>query len=418
MIRPKFSLLWHPRLTCCRMTTVPLTTPQRERPRILLFTTRTDGRHWGGSALRFAQTRHALSRLGDVTVLLYDDLPTERDRPVDDDEVILLGKPALRRPDRFLHALNGFLGWSRVMDALFLGRWAETTSIYWDGVDVVWFFKMSTMLRWRRRIPREIAVVVDFDDLEERTRLHRLGALHHLDAWMTSKLRRRLSRRADTVCVCSLTDERRLNLSNVVVLPNTAPTSKLPIADALPRQPRLLFVGRLGYPPNLDAVTWFAEQVLPRVRAVVPSVEIRVVGPESHLLDPLLHTKIDIRGAAPTLDEHYAWSQVCVAPLRAGSGTRVKILEAMAMGRPVVSTSVGVEGIEAEPGRDLIVADGVDSFAKACIEVLTDRQRAERLAQAGRELVETRYSTQASDDAVCAAVAGARKRRSTRLVRR
>jgi glycosyltransferase involved in cell wall biosynthesis len=148
------------------------------------------------------------------------------------------------------------------------------------------------------------------------------------------------------------------------------------------------------YPPNAEGVYWFATRVFPTVRRALPDVQFNVVGsrPQS-TIRRLANAESGIAVIGYVADLHAILRQsgVLVVPVHSGSGMRVKILEAFARGIPVVSTSVGVEGIDAVSPQHLLVADDPEGFAEAVIRVLADVPEAERLAHAGRRLVEERY---------------------------
>lgn len=388
------------------------------RPRIVIVTTRSDDRHLGGSAIRFGLTRRALEQLGDVSVMLFDDVPAEVHRGGRVGDLAVIRRRTRRRPDRALVALNGLAARAAWLDRMIQGRWTPDRPVPTDDVDLLWFFKMSTRVRWQGGTPPSTAVVVDFDDLEERTRSHRGRLTAAVDRWGTLGLRRRLARHADVVSVCSDDDRARAGTSRAAVLPNAVAGSDPARNTRLPPGPQVLFVGRLDYLPNREAVEWFVVEVLPIIRRARPDVRVRVVGPGAVHLDPAVAECVDAVGAVSEVAEHYEWSRICVAPLFTGSGTRVKILEAMSFGRPVVATRLGAEGIDARPGVDLLVADDARSFAAACLSLLHPRGPADAVAASGRALVDSRYSPAAFTDAVARIVAAARSRRDARMARR
>ena len=206
-------------------------------------------------------------------------------------------------------------------------------------------------------------------------------------------------RRFDRVTVVS--DEDRRGLELAAGAPLTA--AVIPIAvdtDALAFRPRqddarhVVSVATMFYPPNAEGVLWFARDVFPRIRQRLTDVEFIVVGsrpPPSirELAKP--GTGVVVTGYVADLEPIFRRAAVTVVPLNAGSGMRVKILEAFSRGIPVVSTSVGVEGIDARPGEHLVVADDVESFARGVIDVIEDDALAGRLAGAARNLVVDRY---------------------------
>jgi glycosyltransferase involved in cell wall biosynthesis len=157
---------------------------------------------------------------------------------------------------------------------------------------------------------------------------------------------------------------------------------------------RILHLGTMYWPPNVDAVHWFATEVLPLVRKRLPGVGFDVVGtrpPREIARLAANDAAIDVPGFVEQLAPWIERAGVFVVPLRAGSGMRVKILEAMARGLAVVTTRIGCEGIEVEHEREVLIADEPAAFAEATVRVLEDRRLASQLAENGRRLVRQRY---------------------------
>ena len=157
---------------------------------------------------------------------------------------------------------------------------------------------------------------------------------------------------------------------------------------------RLVFSGSMDWHPNEDAIFYFNEAILPRIRARVPEVSLTVVGrnPSDRLRDLAARAGITVTGTVDDVRPHIDEAEVYVVPLRAGSGTRLKIFEALAMAKPVVSTTVGAEGLALTHGRDVLLADAPDDFADAVVSLLGDPQRRAAIGRAGRELVEMHFS--------------------------
>lgn len=155
----------------------------------------------------------------------------------------------------------------------------------------------------------------------------------------------------------------------------------------------LLFVGVIGYPPNADAVLYFCGSILPIIRRAIPDVRLFVVGhaPPVEIRALGSSPEVVVTGAVEDPVPYYSRARVCVVPLRAGGGTRLKILEAMALGRPVVTTSIGCEGIDVVDGEHLLIADTPEAFAQSVIRALSDGALRERITSSGRRLVEERY---------------------------
>lgn len=161
--------------------------------------------------------------------------------------------------------------------------------------------------------------------------------------------------------------------------------------------PYLLFTGTLDYRPNIDAVTWFTHEVLPLVQLADPGTRFVVVGrnPTREVLACAEQPGVEIVGEVEDVRPWFNGAAVYVVPMRIGGGVRLKVLEALAMEQAVISTPMGVEGIEGlQPGVHAQVIDQPGSFAAQIGHVLNDRLLARRLGQAGRALVETRYDWQ------------------------
>ena len=158
-----------------------------------------------------------------------------------------------------------------------------------------------------------------------------------------------------------------------------------------PDEEAIVFTGAMDYWPNIDAVVWFAREILPRVRAAVPSALFCIVGsnPAPEVAQLARLPGVRVTGRVDDVRPYVRHAAVAVAPLRLARGVQNKVLEAMACGRATVVTSQALEGIEAEAGRDVVLADSGPDFAEAVTRLL--RQRDFRLESAARALVESRY---------------------------
>jgi glycosyltransferase involved in cell wall biosynthesis len=172
-------------------------------------------------------------------------------------------------------------------------------------------------------------------------------------------------------------------------------------------EPRLLFLGGLHWPPNADALATFVRDIWPLVRAERPDATLTSVGRDDHpaAAECRAAPGVHLTGWVASIDPFVQASRVLVVPMRAGSGMRVKILEAMARGMPIVSTSVGCEGIGVTHGRHLLVADTPHQFAAAVLQVLKDDELAARLAREARALVMAQYDVAAVRTKVLSAFA-------------
>jgi glycosyltransferase involved in cell wall biosynthesis len=171
-------------------------------------------------------------------------------------------------------------------------------------------------------------------------------------------------------------------------------------------EPRVLFLGGLHWPPNADALVTFVRDIWPRVRTARPDATLTSIGRDDHPAADICRAApaVTVVGWVPDIDPFVRQSRVLVVPMRAGSGMRVKILEAMARGLPVVSTAVGCEGIDIVPGRHLLVEDDPSRFADAVARVLNDDVLAASLASEARALVMARYDVTAVSNALLGAL--------------
>ena len=154
------------------------------------------------------------------------------------------------------------------------------------------------------------------------------------------------------------------------------------------------FVGSMDWYPNEDAAIFLIDEILPRLRERIPRVVVRIVGrdPSARLRAAAAREGVTVTGTVADVRPYIADAAVLVVPIRIGGGTRLKIFEALAMGKAVVSTTVGAEGLPLVPGRHFMAADDPVAFADAIILLLRDPSRRRELGAAGRELVDTDHS--------------------------
>jgi len=195
---------------------------------------------------------------------------------------------------------------------------------------------------------------------------------------------------------CMFTSERDRDMAieagcrtSVAVVPNGVDVTEF-VPRPQPSGSDIVFVGADFY-PNTDALRFYADEVLPEVRRQRPTARLVVVGAASNALRDRTREGVELIGTVADVRDHLAGAAVVIAPLRIGGGTRLKILEALAMARPVVATSIGAEGIDAIRGHDLLIADDASSLAHQTVRVLADTELARSIGDAGRRLVERRY---------------------------
>ncbi|UCG24675.1 MAG: glycosyltransferase [Chloroflexota bacterium] len=186
---------------------------------------------------------------------------------------------------------------------------------------------------------------------------------------------------ADHVVAVSEEDRRlieKLGLkSPISVIPNSIDVADYAPDEAMPKDIDLLFVGKMDYRPNVDAVLWFADAIWPRVRQERPNVSWAVVGrePHSRLQSIARQEGVTITGRVERIQPYFQRSRLFIMPFRVGSGTRLKLIEAMASGLAIISTAVGAEGFSVRSGEQLLIAEEPEDFAAAILELLDDRDR-------------------------------------------
>lgn len=156
---------------------------------------------------------------------------------------------------------------------------------------------------------------------------------------------------------------------------------------------RMVFTGSMDWRPNQDAMIWFVEEILPLIRKERPKAELYIVGRRPPRKVEALNDRpgVTVTGRVPDVRRYVAEASVYVVPLRIGGGSRLKILEAMAMKKAVVSTSVGAEGIETVDGETILLADGAEAFARRVLDVMTGRVDTKPIANRAHHLVESTY---------------------------
>jgi sugar transferase (PEP-CTERM/EpsH1 system associated) len=198
---------------------------------------------------------------------------------------------------------------------------------------------------------------------------------------------------------CVLTSERERAVVNreaptvsTAVMPNGVALDYFQPAVSAPAPGSIVFTGLMTYRPNADGVSFFIRRILPAVRASREEATFTAVGwglPDD--VRPLLGDGVTHTGRVDDIRPYLAKASVVVVPLRIGSGTRLKVLEALAMAKPVVSTTIGCEGLDLAHGEHLLIADDPDEFARSVVRLLDDRAEAVALGRRGRALVQSRY---------------------------
>ncbi len=227
------------------------------------------------------------------------------------------------------------------------------------------------------------------------------------DAWRLSRFEPRTVARFDhTIAVSNGDADRLLRMSGSdhVTPVRTGVDLDAYTASPLPDDPSplLVYTALMSYQPNIDAMRWFCAESWPLIVAAVPAARFRIVGrnPAPEVL-ALRSESVDVTGEVESVAKHLRAASLAVVPLRAGSGTRLKIFEAMAAGRPVVSTSLGAVGLDVKDGHDIVLADDADGMASECIELLRSRSRAQRIGAAAARTAATHAWPEVAKDFEC-----------------
>jgi len=278
---------------------------------------------------------------------------------------------------RFVHVFKN----TRLLDKI------DHPHIYWDLDELPWFARDPRRNSHLNKPEKCISV-------EEKQQFHRCLL------------------KAEMIFVSSdVEDEGNIPqlkvISNVVQTP--APVDKMEKLADNPLQ--LLFVGSMNHEPNLDGLEFFTEQILPLVKCVYPELRLAVVGRSPiydrarKMVTKLQQTdSVDLYLNEPSLDRHYRHSYASIAPIRFGGGTRIKIIESLAYGCPVVSTSIGCEGIPVRHRKETMIADRPEDFAEACISLAKDETLRGNLASNGHALFMQNNSQQVLEQRLLAEI--------------
>ena len=204
--------------------------------------------------------------------------------------------------------------------------------------------------------------------------------------------------RSDLLEAVKFSSEGRADHPSIEVIPIAVDTQELHPQEKQNGSQNILTLGTLHYPPNADGIRWFLQDVYPLVRAEIDEATLTIIGknPPADFFDYERRnpSKVQVTGYVPELDPYFQQAAIAVIPVRAGSGMRVRILEAFARGMPVVTTSIGIEGIDAYPGKEVLIADTAQDFAEAVIRLLKDDSLRARLSANGRKLACEQYDWQ------------------------
>ena len=298
-------------------------------------------------------------------------------------------------------------------------RSSESSAFRDEPFDVVHVFRLATVRYVRPWLIRRIggpALHLDLDDVESTTRRRiaeryaetgqsELAAAERAEADSAIQAEARLLHDFDRVYVCSGGDREALEArretgaaSRTEILPNALPMREPPGPPPNEAPFTFLFIGTLGYFPNEDAIVTFCRDVLPPLRRMATRpfrVVVAGIGVTSAIRALSTNPEVDVVGAIDDVADAYRQAHAAIVPIRAGGGTRIKILEAFAYRRPVVATPIGVEGIAARHDEHVLIADEPSDLARECARLIASPELGDRLARHAAELFEADYSFEA-----------------------
>jgi glycosyltransferase involved in cell wall biosynthesis len=378
-----------------------------------------------GSHLRMENAARALSELGEIDLFCFYDARQPQD-PIPPDLglervcLLPLGPTGDTPPRRFASLVRRDLP----LEVALRNGNKNPRHVFesWraSSYDLAWF-SSATGYQWlgRPRVGPTVVDICDLADVKERqradliaqrpapdllSRLRRAGALvqARVNAHDWSRFQRSVASEVERVVLASEADLPLFAVDNCDVVLNTYRAPDHPVGHDTPRRPpTLLFQGTFDYGPNVDGAHWLVEELAPAIRAQRPELRIRLVGKTAgrveRLADPPLVTVV---GRVPRMEPELAEADLVVVPLRMGSGTRFKILEAFAHRVPVVSTPLGAEGLAAVDGVHLLLADQPGAVASACARLCNDLDFRRSLVDAAERLFEERYESRVARDAI------------------
>jgi glycosyltransferase involved in cell wall biosynthesis len=282
--------------------------------------------------------------------------------------------------------------------------------VRWGEIDILHVNRLimaDAMIDFLDKInENHVYTVLDVDDIESEAMNRTLTSsifrprsflgryLRILDLHRLRKYEKHIIPLFDACIVCSDLDRHKIlrnNLSNNPwVIPNVVDTDFFkPGPQSEIENHDILFLGNMGFPPNIDAVHFFARRIFPGILAEIPTSRFIIVGknPVESVSELADGKNVIVIGEVPDTRKYYAECSIVITPIRSGGGTRVKILEAMAMGKPIVTTSIGVEGIPASEGEEILIADKEDLFATKCVKLLLDAQLRTHIGRNARDFV-------------------------------
>jgi sugar transferase (PEP-CTERM/EpsH1 system associated) len=262
------------------------------------------------------------------------------------------------------------------------------------------FITPAPLIDWKTTPPKVLFTHNVEAQVWERHYKIASNPLVKLACWLESRALNRAERHylqlADSVLTVSENDRvvftQYVDPSRISVIPTGVDTEYFRPASCPERPGTTVFTGSMDWMPNEDGVLYYVEKIFPLIQRELPEASFWVVGRQPpRRIQALASGSVAVTGTVEDIRPYLGDAAVCVVPLRSGSGTRIKIFEAMAMGKAVVSTPLGAEGLPVRHGDNIVLAEDSANFARQVIELLRDPQKRERLGRAARKLVEENY---------------------------
>jgi polysaccharide biosynthesis protein PslH len=368
--------------------------------RVLFVTNRFPGMLMRGDQLRAFQQIRLLAQRHAITLLSFGapegDSQGEAELVAGCERIIIAQRDSLGLAWRALRAMFSDMplqvaAFDQVPGSARLHELLSTVQFDLAHVQLA---RLGPMLQRLQPLPCVLDLVDALSvNMARRAELDRgpLRLVARMDARRLAQYERRICTQARSVAVCSAPDRQAIGADNIHLVRNGVDLERFPFVATAARGGDIVFVGNLGYFPNIDAASWFAEEVMPLVNERLPKARLKLVGarPATRLRRLAARLpQVDLIGQVPEVHSYLASAAVAVVPLRSGSGQQLKVLEAMAAGTPVVSTSLSAAGLDAVDGEHLLIADNAATMADAVLRLMSDPALCARLVRSARVLVE------------------------------
>lgn len=370
-----------------------------------------------GGRIRIRQHAVGATRLGPVTVLALerdeiDIAAAVEEARAEGVELRVVPRRGSTTRDAFAALRRGTSYYlARYADSEFVGQLRELGDRPWRMIQAEFSF-MAPYRRVAAQTPglRGVPWVLDEHNVEWiiSDRLGQRGTLTGADLiYCVYSARERPLRKREEIAACEEADsvlcvtsvdadalKAAVPRQRFAVVPTGLQPDDRLFSEPPAEPPTAVFIAKMDYRPNVDAVLWFYESILPLVRQRHPDFQFRVIGSNPpKAVTAIKPEGVEVTGWVEDPREHLRAATMAAVPLRAGSGARLKILEAMALGRPVVSTTIGAEGIEITPGVEFECADDPPAFAEAMCRLIEDERRRVSIGLASRAIFQQNYST-------------------------